>query len=181
MSDLVNPSRGLFFASILYNEELLDIEKIKQMWIDRFGRSVEFHHPFFPMKCYYSRQMGPENKLRRILMASLIADERDLLVGHKIWADQLEKEMKGEDTIRPLNLDIGLLTLENMVLATGKSFSHRLYLGRGVYADLNLQFENKTMKPLSWTYPDYSHADFIQFFNWLRGFLHRKNSEKILD
>ncbi len=178
MSDLIDPPYGLFFGSILYNNERLDVEKVKQKWIDRFGPAVEFHHSFFPMKSYYSRQMGPEEKLRRILMASLRPLGREHLVEHKIWADQLEKELQEGQELRPLNLDLGLLTLENMVLATGKSFSHRLYLGKGVYADLNLQFENKTMKPLSWTYPDYSHPDFIQFFNWLRGFLLRKNSEK---
>lgn len=181
MSDLISAPHGLFFGSILYNEEMLHIEKIKQRWIDRFGPSVEFHHSFFPMKTYYSRQMGSELKLRRLLMASLRTEPRENLVEHKIWADRLEKEIQAKDLIRSLNLDIGLLTLENMVLATGKSFSHRLYLGCGVYADLNLQYENKTMKPLSWTYPDYSHPDFIHFFNWLRGFLLRKNSEKILD
>lgn len=178
MSDLVTPTQGLYFGSALFNEEFISYEDIKNIWLDRFGESVEFHHSFFPMKDYYSKQMGEASKLNRIVFTSVRSEEREALVAHKIWADQLEKEKALGLSLRPLNLDIGLLTLENVTLATGKGFAHRVYLGRGVYADLNLQFENKTMKALPWAYPDYSHPDFIVFFNWMRGFLHRKNSEK---
>lgn len=174
MSDLNVPTPGLFFGSALFNKDLLSIEEIKKHWCNRFGDSVEFHHSFFPMKEYYSKQMGEATTLSRVLFASLQLEQRDKLIEHKVWADDLEKEKSQGLNLRPLNLDIGLLTLENVILATGKGFSHRIYLGRGVYADLNLQFENKTMKPLPWAYPDYSHSDFILFFNWMRGFLHKK-------
>jgi hypothetical protein len=100
------------------------------------------------------------------------------MVGHKLWADQWEKSLMSQSQFRPLNLDIGLLTLENMTLATGKNFSHRIYLGEGVYSDLNLVFESKSFKTLPWTYPDYAHPDFINFFNWVRGMLLRKYNEK---
>lgn len=178
MSDLVIPSQGLIFGSALYNEDFIGYSDIKKIWGDRFGESVEFHHSYFPMKEYYSRQMGDSSQLKRVIFSSVKTEDREVLVAHKIWADRLEKDLAKDKPLRPLNLDIGLLTLENVILATGKGFSHRIYLGSGVYADLNLHFENKTMKPLPWAYPDYSHPDFLLFFNWLRGFLHRKNSEK---
>lgn len=181
MSDLTRPADGLFFGSALFNEELMSFEEIKKLWVDRFGESVEFYHPFFPMKDYYSKQMGESSILNRVLFASLETAPREELVEHKVWADLLEKKLMEGQKLRPLNLDIGVLTLENMVLATGKSFAHRIYLGQGVYADLNLQCEQKSMRSLPWTYPDYSHPEFIYFFNWLRGFLHKKISKKILD
>lgn len=178
MSDLVQPADGLFFGSALYNEELISLDQIKNLWGERFGPSVEFDNSFFPMKEYYSKQMGESSKLSRVLLSSLDPSPREKLIEHKVWADQIEKKFVEGQSLRPLNLDLGLLTLENMILATGKSFAHRIYLGRGVYADLNLQYENKSMRPLPWTYPDYAHPEFIQFFNWLRGFLHRKIVEK---
>lgn len=178
MSDLVPPVDSLFFGSVLFNKEIISFDEIKKIWTERFGDSIEFYHPFSPMKVYYSKQMGDVSALDRVLFASLLPGPRELLIEHKIWSDHLEKKwMDGKD-LRPLNLDMGVLTLENVVLATGKSFAHRIYLGRGVYADLNLQFEQKSMRSLPWTYPDYSHPDFIAFFNWLRAFLHKKISEK---
>jgi hypothetical protein len=42
-----------------------------------------------------------------------------------------------------------------LVLATGKNCAHRIYLDRGIYADLTLVFHQKAYRPLPWTYPDY--------------------------
>ncbi len=174
MSDLITATPGLIFGSALYNHEVLNFSEIKKIWEERFSESVEFHHDYFPMKDYYSKQMGESEKLSRVLFVSLQPRPREELVEQKIWSDQLEKQMTSAHQLRALNLDIGLLTLENVTLATGKNFAHRIYLGSGVYSDLNLQFENKTFHPLPWAYPDYSHPDFINFFNWVRGFLYRK-------
>jgi len=178
MSDLTLPSPGLFFGSALFNSNDLDLHTVIKIWTERFGTSIEFHHNFFPMKDYYSKQMGEGQLLRRVILMSMAPAARELLIDHKIWADDLEKKITNEKSYRALNLDIGLLTLENLTLATGKNFAHRIYLGMGVFSDLNLQIENKGFKALPWTYPDYAHPDFIQFFNWSRGFLLRKNNEK---
>lgn len=174
MSDLFSPEPGLFFGSALFNREGIKLSEIKKIWLDQFENSIEFFHDFFPMKEYYSKKMGDSHLLDRAIFVSLIPEEREKIVDYKIWADDLEKKMSKLFGYRVLNLDIGLLTLENVTLATGKNFSHRIYLGHGVFSDLNLQFENKTFKPLSWTYPDYAHPDFILFFNWVRGFLLQK-------
>jgi hypothetical protein len=179
MSDLNLPSPGLFFGSVLFNETGLNFVDIKNIWTERFGPSIEFHHDFFPMKDHYSKQMGNSLFLKRIILLSLSPASRENLITHKIWADDLEKLITKDKLYRALNLDIGLLTAENVSLATGKNFAHRIYLGQGVFSDLNLQIDGKTFKALPWTYPDYAHPDFIQFFNWARHFLLRKNKLKI--
>ena len=51
------------------------------------------------------------------------------------------------------------------MLATGKNYTHRIYLSRGIYGDLTLVFNKGTFKPLEWTYRDYSDAESIEFFN----------------
>ena len=43
--------------------------------------------------------------------------------------------------------------------ATGKPAAHRVYLGRGVWADLTLIFRFGRFETLAWTYPDYADAD----------------------
>ncbi|MBW2356714.1 MAG: DUF4416 family protein, partial [Deltaproteobacteria bacterium] len=53
-------------------------------------------------------------------------------------------------------VDPGILSRERFVLATGKNFSHRIYLSQGIWADLTLVFRLGGFDPLPWTYPDYA-------------------------
>ena len=62
-----------------------------------------------------------------------------------------------------MNLDPGYLLYERFVLATGKNFSHRIYIGRGIYADLTLVYQKGAYRSLPWTYPDYA-ADTMRAF-----------------
>lgn len=145
------------------------------MWHDMCGASVEFYSDYCPMKSYYSKEMGDESKLSRFFLLSTTPREREDFVPLKISADQLEKKYS-EEGRRIFNFDVGLLTLENFALATGKSFSHRTYIGQGVYADLNLLCEGKSFRPLPWTYPDYQIPEVIDFLNWGRMYLLQKIS-----
>jgi Domain of unknown function (DUF4416) len=65
--------------------------------------------------------------------------------------------------MRTVNLDPGLLTEENVLLATGKNYSHRVYLRDGVFADLALVYRKGEYRPLPWTYPDLA-SDGIRAF-----------------
>jgi hypothetical protein len=63
--------------------------------------------------------------------------------------------------------------MERLVLATGKNYIHRIYLAKGIYADLTLIFNKGTFKPLAWTYRDYADPEIIAVLNQLRE--HYKN------
>jgi hypothetical protein len=67
-----------------------------------------------------------------------------------------------------LNIDPGLLSAERLVLATGKNYSHRIYLGQGIFGDLTLIYERGSFRPLAWTYPDYRQEEAIWMFNKIR-------------
>ena len=58
--------------------------------------------------------------------------------------------------------------MERLILATGKNYTHRIYLGQGIYADLTLIYQRGTFQPLEWTYRDYSDPEMIDCFNRLR-------------
>jgi len=60
------------------------------------------------------------------------------------------------------------LTAEHLVLASHKSAGHRVYLGDGVYADLQLWHVYGEFKPLTWTYPDYRMKAARVFFEKTR-------------
>jgi hypothetical protein len=67
-----------------------------------------------------------------------------------------------------VNLDPGLLTEENFILATGKNYSHRVYLRDGVFADLTLVYRKGEYLPLPWTYPDYASPAIREFLAQVR-------------
>ncbi len=49
------------------------------------------------------------------------------------------------------------------MLATGKNYSHRIYIGRGIYADLTLIYQRGAYQALPWTYPDYADQPLRRF------------------
>ena len=67
-----------------------------------------------------------------------------------------------------VNIDPGYLLFERFVLATGKNYSHRIYIGEGIYADLTLIYQQGAYRPLPWTYPDYSEKAMGQFLMLVR-------------
>jgi hypothetical protein len=69
---------------------------------------------------------------------------------------------------RRVNIDPGYMLRERFVLASGKNFSHRIYIGAGIYADLTLIYEKGSFKKLPWTYPDYSDGGMLKFLEQVR-------------
>jgi hypothetical protein len=67
-----------------------------------------------------------------------------------------------------VNIDPGYLLPERLVLATGKNFTHRIYIGQGIYADLTLIFQKGAFRTLPWTYPDYADRCLIDFLTLVR-------------
>jgi hypothetical protein len=45
---------------------------------------------------------------------------------------------------------------------------HRVYLSKGIYADLTLIFQKGSFRPIKWTYPDYADPKIIEFFDGVR-------------
>ncbi len=60
------------------------------------------------------------------------------------------------------------MTLSTFVLATTKAHAHRIYLGRGIYAEATLLFENGAWRAQPWTYPDYRRPDVLEFLGRVR-------------
>jgi hypothetical protein len=114
---------------------------------------------------YYEGEMGRPLFRRWATFKPLVAQDR--LVKVKWQCLRMEDRWSREGK-RSLNLDPGLITAERLVLATGKNYSHRLYLGKGIFGDLTLIFQKGSFHPLPWTYPDYQTTDSIWIFNKIR-------------
>ncbi len=119
----------------------------------------------FNYTSYYNSEMG-QGILRWLWSFADLVD-REALVNIKGLTNSVEQAYTVEGK-RRFNLDPGLMSLGNFVLATGKNNAHRIYLGKGIFADLTLVFRAGTYRPLEWTYPDYADRELIAILNRLR-------------
>ena len=111
---------------------------------------------------YYYAEMG-KPLLRRFASFDHLILQEDL-ASIKVKTNLLEAERSAKGK-RLVNIDPGYLLAERLVLASGKNYAHRIYLSRGMYADLTLIYSNKDFQPLAWTYPDYAEP---KIRSWLR-------------
>lgn len=165
MSKPGQPEPAKLLVSVLYK----DGPAILPSWtaMEKLWGPLDFLSEVLPFDYtdYYEKEMGRPLFRRWATFRPLIAQER--LVKVKWQALHLEEAWSREGK-RSLNLDPGLITAERLVLATGKNFSHRLYLGKGIFGDLTLVFQKGSFQPLPWTYPDYKAADSLWIFNKIR-------------
>jgi Domain of unknown function (DUF4416) len=114
---------------------------------------------------YYAAEMGPALVRRFVSFDGLIRPEA--LPAIKLETNALEERFSGGGA-RRVNIDPGYVAKQHFILATGKGFSHRPYIGQGIYADLTLEYRKETYRPLEWTYPDYRSEHTIGMLNGLR-------------
>lgn len=106
----------------------------------------------FDFTSYYEKELGPGLKRQFLSFQDLISPDR--LAEIKCFTNELEQKWsEGENRI--INIDPGYLNDSRIVLASTKDFSHRIYLGQGIYAEITLLFQHKHFEPLPWTYPDF--------------------------
>lgn len=132
----------------------------------RFG-SIDFKSRILPF-CYtnyYEKEIGKDLKRRFISFKKLIFPED--LPKIKNYSNRIEEKFSLKKS-RLINIDPGYLDLAKLVLATTKDYNHRVYLDKGIYAEVTLCYQHKTFRPWDWTYPDYRSGEYIEIFNQIR-------------
>jgi len=146
----------------LFENVIIDLESL-------FGeseRSAEIY-PFSDYTKFYEKEMGT-GLLRNFVSFKKLIDPL-YLADVKLLTNELEiKYAQTETGKRTINLDPGYIALSKMVLASGKDRPHRIYIGKGIYAEVTLYYEKKTFHPFSGTYPDYASGIYIPYLNALR-------------
>ena len=119
----------------------------------------------FTQTSYYDTEL--DTPIHRRILSFSRPLPLDGLAEVKLDTNSLEEEWTRGGK-RSFNLDPGYLTQERLVLATGKNFSHRVYLSRGIWADLTLVFHKGDWFDLPWTFPDYASPEIKRHLTRLR-------------
>jgi len=145
----------------LFMKEKRLVKKTTAELIESFG-SIDMISRWFPFDYtnYYEPEMNAP--LFRRMLAFKELTEQSLLADIKHLTNKIEAKYLKEEK-RLVNIDPGYMLAERFVLATGKNFAHRIYIGRRIYADLTLIYTRGGFKKLPWTYPDYYDRNILSF------------------
>lgn len=173
MGQIHSPSPALLILAAFSRHEAAIAWALEQAQA-RWGKIALASESFpFLDTSYYEQAMGGE--LRKQLVAFEQLVDPATIVDCKLQSNQWEDAYRTASThseTRPLNLDPGYLTEAKLVLATTKDRDHRIYLDRGIFAEVTLHYQRgRGWQPREWTYPDYRSPQYHEFFNRCRQFL----------
>ena len=142
------------------------IESVAQVLADRFG-PIDLTSPWLPFDYtdYYAPEMGGPLFRRLFAFEPLIAQR--MLPEIKRDTNAMESRF-ARNGRRRVNIDPGYMLQAQFVLATGKNYAHRIFIGEGIYADLTLIYRKGRFETLPWTYPDYAGQPMHGVLNEIR-------------
>lgn len=186
MGTIKQPLPVKLIVGMLSGEKNL-FDEVEKELSQRFG-PLDFKSLVLPFHYteHYEKEMGTGLKRKFISFQNLIDPAK--IVEIKLFTNQLEENFlyphsnqfekdfpSPNSAHRRINLDPGYLTLSKLVLATTKNFQHRIYLKKGIYAEITLKFKKgRGFEPWEWTYPDYKSKEYLNIFNHLREIYNRQ-------
>ena len=149
----------LFQKDEIYQQFLRHLETI-EVEIELESEIYKFDSTY-----YYQVEMG--SGLYRIFLSLKGLYPVEQSVSLKNETNSWENEWK-EAGKRTLNLDPGYLDLHKVVLLSGKEGPQKIYLGGGIWSDLNLIRKAGRFEALPWTFPDLRESRYHSFFERVR-------------
>lgn len=177
MSVPAEPKPGKLFLSILSSKWESFRPGLMDNLEQNFGRADYLSDLIaFTETSYYDQELDTPISRRILTFKPLV--KLDALAEIKLATNKLEQSFK-DNGKRIFNLDPGIITMERLVLATGKNFTHRVYLTRGIWADLTLLYTKGDWKDLDWTFPDYSSEKIKKHLRIIRSRYHEQLSSSL--
>ena len=161
MGSLKVPLFVKLICAITYSKKI-DIEIIYNLLQENYGDidSISTKYSFVYTK-YYEKEMEGDLEKVYISFKNLVAAEN--LPEIKTTTNLLEKRFANKGK-RNVNLDPGYIEKAKLILVTTKDFSHRIYIGSGIFADLQYRMKDGRFQINEWTYPDYREKEILDFF-----------------
>jgi hypothetical protein len=159
------PEKALLFLGLLFACKEV-IESTLPLVRERFGDIlIESHESAWSHSHYYDKELGTPVFRRFIFFNSLF--DASTLPDIKLETNSLEDEFSNNGK-RRINIDPGYITSSKVVLASAKDYSHRLYLGKGIYGEVALYFQGNRFNPMPYTYQDYKEPKGLDLFERAR-------------
>lgn len=142
----------------------------------KFG-GIDFKSDVFEFKYtdYYFKEMGEPLYRQFIAFEKLISPSE--LWKIKVYTNKLEMKFS-KDGKRQANIDPGCLNFSRLILASAKDFSHRIYLNKGIYAEITLIYRDGEYQTLPWTFPDYATETYRRIFRQIRDIYGKQVKER---
>ncbi len=114
---------------------------------------------------YYEAEMGSTIH-RRIF--SLTALKNPLfLADAKLICNDIEDKLAVNGN-RKVNLDIGYVDFNKVVLGSAKYCANKIYIGNGIWADPALQYSKGKFRPYPWAFLDFKQDTYYDFLMKIR-------------
>ncbi|HCZ07299.1 MAG TPA: DUF4416 domain-containing protein [Thermotogae bacterium] len=169
--DLVNLVALIFAANIDYW-----FDRVKNRLEEVFGPMdyVSEELDFEKYTLYYNQEMGVGIKARLVSFERLVHPYA--LADIKLITNAIEDDFR-VDGKRRVNIDPGYVHHAQFVLATTKYWANRVYLRRGIYADVTLTYVRGRFVPGPSTYPNYRDEVYINEIQKIREMYLRKRKK----
>jgi len=152
-------------CSVIFSDEDL-LSRAEKDLVGKYGSKepLESVYPF-DYTDYYEEEFGPGLKRKLICFQELVSPDESWKI--KTWTNGIEDNYSVGPR-RRVNIDPGYVTEAKLVLFTTKDYSHRIYLGDRIFAEVTLFYSCNSFKAWPWTYPDYASPEMIGYFNKVR-------------
>lgn len=165
MGRIRESEKAVLFAGVLVAEEEIR-KRVMPLLNQEFGETL-YITPLKEWKWtdYYKKEMGGDLKRFFIFFKKII--DPSTLSDIKLKTNEMEERFSVNGR-RRINIDPGYITPSKVVLASTKNYCHRIYLGKGIYAEVTLYYKANTFTPHIFTYRDYAAPETISIFNAAR-------------
>jgi len=170
MLEIQLPLPVKFICGFIYLKEEIYL-KSRAILEKKFGKiDFESQRIDFSFTDYYCPEMG-KPLYRRFVSFKRLKDPR-YFPDIKLFCIKIEKKYSLNQK-RRVNIDPGYINDAKLVLTTTKDFSHRIYLAKGIYAEVTLYFKDKKFSDFLTTFPDYRTKEYKEIFYKIRDIYHR--------
>ena len=107
----------------------------------------------FNLTDYYVKEMG-SGVQKRMLISFKEPVNGDRVSEIKNISIKIEKELSVSGG-RTVNIDTGYIDFYKLVLFSVKEQSMKLYFGKGIYADIVMEYSKRNWKKFPWTFADF--------------------------
>ncbi|MBP7088174.1 MAG: DUF4416 family protein [Candidatus Omnitrophica bacterium] len=158
-------------SGFIYHKEEIYL-KAKHNLETKFG-SIDFESSIinFDFTDYYYPEMGKPLFRRFVSFKKL--QKLSSFPNIKLFCMKIEKKYSLHQK-RKINIDPGYINESKLVLTTTKDFSHRIHIGKDIYAEVTLYYKEKKYLDFPTTFPDYRTPEYKNIFYTIRN-IYRQN------